>query len=118
MVRKPYGSTIGCIGVDEPSSTTITSKSGYRRRDTPSRQSRMVRCPLYVQTKTEMLGQSRVAEKGTSAKAWQTVSSAGFCDRSRRVSPKSQSWMSWPPRFHSSGQENTKDPAHPRAHAV
>src|SRR5256885_9299197 len=101
MVRKPYGSTMGCIGVDEPSSTTITSKSGYRRCDRPSRQSRIVRCPLYVQTTTEILGQSRAAGKGKSAKARQTVSSAGFCDQSTSVVQKYQFWMSYPQLCHS-----------------
>src|SRR5207244_11616128 len=67
-----------------------------------SRQSRMVRAPLYVHTTTEIRGHGRLGENGTSANASRTALSAGLGDRSTRVRPKAQSSTSWPCRYHSS----------------
>src|SRR5262249_48224765 len=77
-----------------------------------------VRWPLKLHTITDTRGQARSWGKGTCSKACRTADKAGLGRRSRVVNPKSQSSMSYPPRYHSSVQENAKTPAHPKAKAV
>src|SRR5437879_12724770 len=67
---------------------------------------------------TEIRGQFVLGEKGTSAKTRRMASNASFGLRSRRVSPKSQSSISYPPRCHSSVQEKTNAPAQPPTKAL
>src|SRR5262245_43081764 len=101
MRRTGYLSTISAVASVDPSLTTTTSKFEYSSLSKPSKQSPMVRLPLYVQIITEIRGQHRSSGNGTAAKALRTLASAGFGHRSRSVRPKAQSSTSALARCHS-----------------
>src|SRR5207249_1910280 len=75
--------------------------------------SRIVRAPLKLQTTTETFGQRISVGKGLLARAALTAPKAGFGLRSRVVSPKPQSSIEYPLRYHSSVQEKITTPQHP-----